>query len=175
VDAVSFASRRLMETAADVLGEDYVIPPEHIDEGGNIFHSAGNVEIFSSDYDWAIWKDGNEAARASVEEQTIELSPEEMRRIYDSQAHEYLLEDAERQLREYAEYHSYVADSEDFFDEFGFTVDEASDQNSDCYLLERFVERYADEFDCNVCENDLWFAAIDSVLKAGKNKAVIGL
>ncbi len=164
-EAVLYASQRLRETVSAVLGADYVIPEHHIDESGNIWHSAGEVEIYSSGYDWSLWRSGTEEARASVEEQIIELSHSEMLNLYDAQAKEFLVEDAERQLRDYAEYSAVTGGCMDFTGEYGFTVDQAADIDSDHYLLERIVERYSDRYDCGIAENDLWYAAIDSVLK----------
>ncbi len=164
-EAVFYAGQRLRETVSAVLGADYIIPENHIDESGNIWHSNGGTEIYSSEYDWALWRDGSEEARASVEEKVIELSPAEMLSLYDAQTKEFLLEDAKRQLLDYAEYAFLTPDSADFLVKHGFTLEQAVDCNSEHYLLESIVDRYTDMFDCNVPENDLWLDAIESVLK----------
>lgn len=80
-DAENYASRRLHDTISDVLGPNYQIPPEHIDEEGNISHSMSGVEIDSSRFGWSIWWNDIESARAGIEEEIIELTPTEMQNM----------------------------------------------------------------------------------------------
>lgn len=163
-DAVSYASRRLKQTISEELGAAYEIPEDHVDDDGNIWHCAGNIEICSSGYEWSLWKDGVETSRASVEEQVIELSPSEILSLYGIQMNEFLVEDAERQLRDYAEYAPVSAGCMDFLEEYGFSVDEAVDSSSENYLLDSIVEQYSNAYDCGSAENDLWYNAIENVL-----------
>lgn len=163
-DAASYALQRLKQTISEELGAAYVIPEDHVDDDGNIWHCAGNIEICSSGYEWSLWKDGDEIARASVEEQMIELSPAEMLSLYGIQMNEFLVEDAERQLRDYAEYAPVSAGCMDFLEEYGFSVDEAVDSSSEHFLLDSIVEQYSDAYDCGIAENDLWYNVIENVL-----------
>ena len=165
-EAVSYAAQRLKASISEVLGADYVTPEDHIDEDGNIWYCDGDAEIYSSGYEWSIWKCGCETARASVEEQVIELSPAEMLSLYGMQMNEFLLEDAERQLRNYAEYAFHSTSGADFPEDYGFTIDEAVDSSSEYYLLDSIVERYSDSYDCSISENDLWYNTIEYVLKS---------
>lgn len=80
-DAEKYASHRLHETIYDVLGPNYQIPPEHIDEEGNIAHSMSGVEIDSSKFGWSIWWNDIESARADIEEEIIEITPTEMKNL----------------------------------------------------------------------------------------------
>ena len=80
-DAENYASHRLHDTISDVLGPNYQIPPEHIDEEGNISHSMSGVEIDSSRFGWSIWWNDIESARAGIEEEIIELTPTEMQNM----------------------------------------------------------------------------------------------
>lgn len=77
-DAENHASQRLLETVSEVLGQDYQIPPEPIDEEGNISHSVSGIEIDSSKFGWSIWWNNIESARGSIEEEIVELTPTEM-------------------------------------------------------------------------------------------------
>ena len=64
-EAAAHAAQRLKETISASLGENYRIPPEHIDENGFIAHSASGVEISSSEWGWSLWWDNIESIRDS--------------------------------------------------------------------------------------------------------------
>jgi len=169
-EAVAHAARRLKETVSKSLGENYLIPPEHFDENGFIAHNASGVEISSSEWGWSLWWDNIESARATIEEQIIDLSPTEVLNLYYVQNHEFLLEDAKRQLYDYADFDpesdsAYnLANEKDFRDKYGFSIDEAADCGSERYLLESILEQFSDHFDCGIAENDQWYSAVDEVL-----------
>ena len=169
-EAAAHAAQRLKETISASLGENYRIPPEHIDENGFIAHSASGVEISSSEWGWSLWWDNIESIRATIEEQIIDLSPTEVLNLYYVQNHEFLLEDAKRQLYAYADFDpesdsAYnLANEKDFRDKYGFSIDEATDCGSERYLLESILEQFSDHFDCGIAENDQWYSAVGEVL-----------
>ena len=169
-EATAHAAQRLKETISKSLWKDYLIPPEHIDENGFIAHSASGVEISSSEWGWSLWWDYIESARATIEEQTIDLSQTEILNLYYVQNHEFLLEDAKRQLYAYADFDpksdsAYnLANEKDFRDKYGFSIDEAADCGSERYLLESILEQFSDHFDCGIAENDQWYSAVGEVL-----------
>ena len=93
--------------------------------------------------------------------------------IYRHQEKMYRLEDADRQLREYfgitddAEEEDLPACYAKLEENIGATYEEATDPNSGSYILDYLVERFADEFDCNVAENDIWQSVIQSFINDG--------
>ena len=169
-EAAAHAAQCLKETIFKSLGKDYFIPPEHIDENGFIAHSASSVEINSSEWGWSLWWDNIESAHATIEEQTIDLSQTEILNLYYVQNHEFLLEDAKRQLYYYADFDpksdsAYnLANEKDFSDKYGFSIDEAADCGSERYLLENILEQFSDHFGCGIAENDQWYSAVGEVL-----------
>ena len=169
-EAATHAAQRLKETISTSLGENYLIPPEHFDENGFIAHNASGMEISSSEWGWSLWCDNIESARAAIEEQIIDLSSTEVLNLYYVQNHEFLLEDAKRQLYDYADFDpesdsAYnLANEKDFRDKYGFSIDEAADCGSERYLLESILEQFSDHFDCGIAENDQWYSAVDEVL-----------
>lgn len=169
-EAAAHAAQCLKDTIFKSLGKDYFIPPEHIDENGFIAHSASGVEISSSEWGWSLWWDNIESAHATIEEQTIDLSQTEILNLYYVQNHEFLLEDAKRQLYYYADFDpesdsAYnLANEKDFSDKYGFSIDEAADCGSERYLLENILEQFSDHFDCGIAENDQWYSAVGEVL-----------
>lgn len=94
-------------------------------------------------------------------------SPEELREITQDYEHGCLLEGAARQL---ALYFGIAPDSQDeegdpgawqkCTDTLGFSFDEACNESGDHYILDKLVERFEHDRDCNVPVNSTWEAAI---------------
>lgn len=90
------------------------------------------------------------------------LTADELEQAYREQKHNYKLADAESQ---FDDWHCRNFDNEESFAAcFGFSGDDVCNVNSKHYLLEKFVERFERNHDCNQAENDIWQEAIRSVL-----------
>lgn len=93
------------------------------------------------------------------------LTAEELEQAYRERQHNYLLTDATEQLEEFVRIH-FDADEDVFADAVGFTMDDACNENSEHYLLEKIVAANQNTGDCNRAENDIWQDAVRAVLFA---------
>ena len=98
----------------------------------------------------------------------IELTQEELLAAFREQDRNYLLEDAERQYKEWLDDNDWdessPADIDGFTRKFGFAPSAPYTAGNEHYMLDQFVERYSNGYDCNIAENDLWRNAIDDVM-----------
>lgn len=109
----------------------------------------------------------------------IELTARELESAFREREHQYMLEDAKRHFCEFAigyydygeEYDEdeYATADADFKNTYGFSIVDAIDERSAYYVLETLVERYADAFDCNIAENDIWQSVCECVLNECKS------
>lgn len=63
-----------------------------------------------------------------------------------------------------------VEETQRFETEFGFPAIELFDEESEHFILDLIAERFSNNYDCNVAENDQWQDAIKATLKELKNK-----
>lgn len=94
-------------------------------------------------------------------------SPEELREIAWDYAHGCLLEDAARQLALYFGIDPDSQDEEDdpdawqkCTDALGFSFDEACNESGEHYILDKLVERFEHDKDCNTPINSTWETVI---------------
>ncbi len=100
----------------------------------------------------------------------FELTDEELEQAFRERDHQYMLEDAERQLEEYL---SDDADDDAYMREtYLATFDELTSPESKSYSLDYLVERFSDEQDCNVAENVVWQNVIRDALEDVKSRIV---
>ena len=99
-------------------------------------------------------------------ERAINLTEQEIERVFRYQDMEYMKEDARHHLLAYVNY-----DEEDeelkaeFKEEYGLDFDELIN-NED--VLETLAENFSEEQDCNVTENSTWDDVIDKYLAEAK-------
>ena len=91
------------------------------------------------------------------------LTAEELEQAYRERQHIYLLSDAADQLEEFVRVH-FDEDEDVFADAIGFTVEDACNEDSKHYLLEKIVAAAQNTGDCNRAENDIWQDAVKDVL-----------
>ena len=98
----------------------------------------------------------------------IELTLQEVQQAYDIYLHDCKVLDAKSQYEDWIEYEGFEKnvekDMEDFVHMYGFHPDAASDPGSEHYLLEKFVSKFDEKFDCGRAENDIWHEAITEVM-----------
>lgn len=98
----------------------------------------------------------------------IELTLQEVQQAYDIYLHDCKVLDAKSQYEDWIEYEGFEknveGDMEDFVRMYGFHPDAASDPGSEHYLLEKFVSKFDEKFDCGRAENDIWHEAISDVM-----------
>lgn len=98
----------------------------------------------------------------------IELTLQEVQQAYDIYLQDCKVLDAKGQYEDWIEYEGFEKnverDMEEFVHMYGFHPDSASDPDSEHYLLERFVSKFDEKFDCNRAENDIWHEAINDVM-----------
>lgn len=100
----------------------------------------------------------------------IELTPEELKHAYEERRMQYREEDAKMRFLEL--FDDSPEDPEDvseeekkiFEDTFGFTVEEAVDPQSKHYFLDCVAERFIEDHDSNIADNDQWYNIIKSFL-----------
>lgn len=100
-------------------------------------------------------------------EHDIELTSEEVRRVYSSQSDDYLCEDASNQLRDYVEerYGTNEAALETFKAIHGYSLTELL-ENED--FMKKLASDFGDVQDCNIPENDTWEGVIEDALDVYK-------
>ena len=104
------------------------------------------------------------------EGQTFELTPEELEQAYRERLRQYTEEDAE--VHFLARFDGEPESAEDvsaeekknFADEYGFTVLDAVNPDSENYILGDLADRYEHDHDCNIDENSMWRDLIDDYL-----------
>lgn len=80
-----------------------------------------------------------------------EMTPEQIIAAYRYQEHKFRIADAKNQLDANADW---------IEDEYGYSYDEIMD------FADELVERFEDEFDCNVSENGAWADRITEMFNA---------
>lgn len=98
----------------------------------------------------------------------IELTSQEIQQAYDIYLQDCKVMDAKSQYEDWIEYEGFEKqvekDMEEFAHMYGFHPDAASDSGSEHYLLEKFVSKFDEKFDCGRAENDIWHEAIAEVM-----------
>lgn len=98
------------------------------------------------------------------------MTEQEIEAAYRYQEHQYRLEDAKRQLNTLAfgcDDGSDFDDPEDeeakryFAEDYGISYEEAGSED----MLEEYLRRFENRFDCDIDENSQWEAAIRAVLR----------
>lgn len=87
---------------------------------------------------------------------TIELTADEVEEVYREQLKNYRKQDAARHLND-----MFGDEPEKFAQEYGV---ELGDLMADDGFLDVAVERFEDDFDCNISENMMWENVITNVL-----------
>lgn len=87
---------------------------------------------------------------------TIELTADEVEEAYREQLKNYRKQDAARHLND-----MFGDEPEKFAQEHGVKLD---DLMVDDGFLDVAVERFEDDFDCNICENTMWENVITNIL-----------
>lgn len=112
----------------------------------------------------------------------IELTPEEVRRIHDECEFVFRTEDAIIALFDFAfgsesdeAYSDYVFDGKvrpelrsletEFNQKYNVVFSELINQNSESYALEKLARIFIDKYDCNTDENSLWEIIITNYLE----------
>lgn len=97
------------------------------------------------------------------------MTEQEIEAAYRYQEHQYRLKDAEVHLNFLAFGYDDGSDFDDpesqrakagFAEKYGISYEEAASDE----MLEEYLQRFEDLFDCNASENSVWEAAILSVL-----------
>lgn len=57
-----------------------------------------------------------------------------------------------------------AAELSSFQEQYGFSYEDATDPDSNFYILDEAVDRFQDEQDCNLPENDVWENIIRNIL-----------
>lgn len=152
-------------------------------ENGHAVHlfdlEKGNAYSFALDADggpsFFVCADGV-LYRGVLREITVHLDETELERAYREKEKRYRIQNAEAHLYDHF---GYVVDAEmgseedasnavivqEFLDTYGFGIDEAANDSSEYYLLNRIVSAYENNFDfSNISENDNWECAVVTVL-----------
>lgn len=87
---------------------------------------------------------------------TIELTADEVEEAYREQLKNYRKQDAARHLND-----MFSDGPEEFAQEYGVKLDDLMVNDG---FLDVAVERFEDDFDCNISENMMWENAITNVL-----------
>ena len=80
-----------------------------------------------------------------------EMTPEQIEAAYRYKEHQYRIEDAENQLELNADW---------IEDKYGYSGDEIAE------FAEELAERFQDNFDCNMSENNVWSNCITEMFNA---------
>lgn len=107
-----------------------------------------------------------------LDELEFELSDSELYEAYSEKQKVFLLQDAERHLefvvfgteRSTLDEDAEAAELDSFLGQYGFSYTDATDPDSNFYILEEAVDRFQDEKDCNLAENDVWENIIRNIL-----------
>lgn len=107
-----------------------------------------------------------------LDELEFQLSDSELYDAYREQQKIFLLQDAERHLefvvfgteREALDDEAEAAELSSFQEQYGFSYEDATDPDSNFYILDEAVDRFQDEQDCNLPENDVWENIIRNIL-----------
>ena len=91
---------------------------------------------------------------------------------YREQQKIFLLQDADRHLelvvfgteREALDEEAEAAELSSFQEQYGFSYEDATNPDSNFYILEEAVDRFQDEQDCNLPENEVWEKIIRNIL-----------
>lgn len=91
---------------------------------------------------------------------------------YREQQKIFLLQDADRHLelvvfgteREALDEEAEAAELSSFQEQYGFSYEDATNPDSNFYILEEAVDRFQDEQDCNLPENEVWENIIRNIL-----------
>ena len=75
-DALSYAKSRAQEAIKYLLGDEYVIPPKHIDADGYIEHFGHREEISSSEWAWYVYDGVCNTIRGYIEEIAFDVDAE---------------------------------------------------------------------------------------------------
>lgn len=99
----------------------------------------------------------------------IELTSEEIQQAYDTYLYECKVMDAKSHYEDWLEYEGFEKDLQsdviEFTHMYGFEPYAASDPGNEHYLLEKFVSKFDEKFDCDRAENDIWYNAIGDVMQ----------
>lgn len=107
-----------------------------------------------------------------LDELEFELSDSELYEAYSEQRKIFLLQDAERHLefvvfgteRSALDEETETAELDSFLGQYGFSYEDATNPDSNFYILEEAVDRFQDEQDCNLPENEVWENIIRNIL-----------
>lgn len=107
-----------------------------------------------------------------LDELEFQLSDNELYDAYREQQKIFLFQDAERHLefvvfgteREALDDEAEAAELSSFQEQYGFSYEDATDPDSNFYILDEAVDRFQDEQDCNLPENDVWENIIRNIL-----------
>lgn len=89
-------------------------------------------------------------------------SGEEVEAIFRFRERQYRLLDAERLFFDHLTEN--LISEEEFERKYRFSVEEATNPESEHYILLDLVKRFEDCFDCNLAENDVWNTVISYYL-----------
>lgn len=111
----------------------------------------------------------NEYVNFTYQNQTYQMTKEQIEAAYRYQERQYKIEDAKRHLL-----NALNEDAEDFND---FTIEDVEtfrkrygvDLEDAIANLDYLVEWYESNFDCNLTENDMWAEAVSNYLPELKN------
>ena len=75
-DAILYSKSRVLEAINRLLGDEYVIPPKHIDADGYIEHFGHREEISSSEWAWYVYDGVCNTIRGYIEEIAFDVDAE---------------------------------------------------------------------------------------------------
>ena len=76
--AIEYSQERIWEAIRNLLGENYTVPAEDIDEDGFIEHMKDEEEISSAEWAWYVYDGHDRSIRGYIETVDIEVEPEEI-------------------------------------------------------------------------------------------------
>lgn len=106
----------------------------------------------------------------------IELTAAEIKLAYEEQKWMHLEEDAKKRFLDLfddsPEFVEDISSSEKqrFLEDHGFSVEEAVDPKSKHYFLDCIARRYDENHECNIADNDQWYALIRHFLETNKKE-----
>ena len=71
-EAIAHSKRQVLKAVKELLGEGYVIPPEHIDKDGFIEHLCRREKVSSSEWAWYVYDGMCDTARGYIEQISFE-------------------------------------------------------------------------------------------------------
>lgn len=180
-EAQDYAKHQLTEAIKTLLGEDYQIPAEDVDEDGYIDHFplGRKPEVSSMEWGWTVFDGISDTIRASIEEIEIVLTDEELEESHLVIDRENLLEDAKHVFYEFLKYEEDPAEGsymdtrnaivEKFFQkEYGISVQEAVTSCSKYYLLDKMVALFVKRQDSNLGDWFVWEQIVRDTLTEQK-------